>query len=142
MAQLTIEKADRKRYSLMVWQTTGFGIFLAAFIFAPEGTQKPGFDLVEFIRGLGVGLALAATFKMVWFEHRVKKDRAVANALRNELYRDYDRKALAWGFLLSMSAAFVLFVLSMEGLGIRLAAGIILYVGLVSSRVAQLIYYR
>ncbi len=142
MERLTIEKADRRRYRLLVWQTIGFALFFAAFIFFPDGGRLGDIPVIDFIRGLGVGLGLAATFKLSHFEREIKDDSSVAGALDNEMYRMYDRKALVCGFYVSMLTAFVLFVLDMASLYTGLTAGIIMYAGLVSSRVAKLIYYR
>ncbi|MCD8073357.1 MAG: hypothetical protein LUE10_09445 [Alistipes sp.] len=142
MKTMSIETAERKRYRIMLWQTIGFGLFLGLMMFFPGDELFNASHLMEFLRGVGAGLGVAATVKLSHFGRQIKSGENISEAIGNELYKFYDRKALGVGFYAAIVSAFTLFVLEVAAVEIRFGAGIILDVGFMSARIAQLVYYR
>lgn len=151
MEQENIERLERRRYRLIFWQTLSFGIWFAAFlaIWLIADRSLPSVRNYYILAGVVViMLAWCAVFavssaKLGKVTTQIISDPRLRTALNNELYLANDRKAGTWGYYITLCAVLVMFILSIFfEIPAKIITGVLLLIGALSAKVAQLILHR
>ncbi len=139
-----IEQYDKSRYNLIKWLTIGWAAWFGTFILK---------DLIEdkfiFVQIL---IALAGLIGFIFFVVNLQKYLRLASkikysrlneALNNELHQIYKYKSVFWGFKVLLGTICVFLVISLfHQISAKLVCEITLYLGVLSSLIAGLVYNR
>lgn len=143
MSENNIEKLDKKRYKFMFWRTLGATALIAGFIIEQFTLGNIGYAIACFLSGFGVGLFTVAAIKYANLQRKIKADKVLDRALNDEIFKQYEYKALRWGFNTTMLSALAIGITSAHvDIKTSTACILILFLGSVGIMVAQLIYYR
>lgn len=139
-----IEKLDNARYRLLKWLTVGWATWFGAYIL--KDLINGEFIMLEIFIGF-VGLIGSVAFivnlqKYIRLRSKVKYSR-LNGALNNEMHQIYKYKSVYIGFKVLLATVILFFSLSLFlQIPARLVCEIILYLGVLSSLIAGLIYNR
>lgn len=134
----TIEKIDRQRYKSLIWQTAAFAIFWLFFILRPMIENNEILNILTF---LVFGFFVVVSFKQRKLEFSIKKDKVLNEALNNEMHKSFEYKSVIWAFYMSMGILALMLFLKNPVSPRILCMGII-YIGIMTRNIAQLIYNR
>ena len=147
MEQERIEKLETRRQQAILGQTVGFIVWFGLFlvILGVGGWKNAPATLVVLttIMLVGVAVFFFYTMKLVRITRQITSDPKIRAAVNNELFIKNDRRASVWAYYVTLTAVTVLFVVAQfTEISAVLACGILLFVGAVSAKIAQLIVHR
>lgn len=147
MEQSFIENLERRRYRLMFSHTVSFGVWFAAFMYSwmtDWANVKSWWWLSILVFALvAAGFFGVYSYKLGRITKQIVSDPKLHAAINNELYIANDYKAVAWGYYITLFAIVVMFLLTIFfDIPGKIMMGILVWVGALSAKVAQLIMHR
>ena len=139
-----IEQYDKSRYNLIKWLTVGWAAWFGTYILKDLINDK--FLFVQVLIGL-VGLIGFIFFvvnlqKYLRLASKIKYSR-LNDALNNELHQIYKYKSFFFGFKVLLGTICAFFVISLFcQISAKFVCEITLYLGVLSSLIAGLVYNR
>jgi hypothetical protein len=136
-----IEKLDNERYRLLKWLTVGWATWFGANILK-DLINGELIMLEIFIWFVGFVVFIINLQKYIRLASKVKNSR-LRNALNNEMHQIYKYKSVYVGFNVVLATVILFFILSLfQQIPAKSVCEITLYVGVLSSLIAGLIYNR
>jgi len=140
MDESLIDQLDKSRYRLLLWFTTAWTVWFGAFIVKDWIGRSLVVSLVEL-----TGSVFFLIYGVRYFRlgRRVNSDIRLKEALNNEMHKLYAYKSFLCGFVVSMLSVTILLIGSVfYPMSAVVVCEIILFVGVLSSLIAALIYNR
>lgn len=139
-----IEQYDKSRYNLIKWLTVGWATWFGTYILIDLIVDK--FIFVQFLIGLvgfiGFIFFVVNLQKYLRLASKIKYSNT-NEALNNELHQIYKYKSVFFGFKVLLSTICVFFVISLfYQISAKLVCEVTLYLGVLSSLIAGLVYNR
>ncbi|MDP4209546.1 MAG: hypothetical protein Q8928_12100 [Bacteroidota bacterium] len=139
-----IEQYDKSRYNLIKWLTVGWAAWFGTYILKDLINDKFLFVqiLIGFVGLIGFIFFVINLQKYLRLASKIKYSR-LNDALNNELHQIYKYKSFFFGFKVLLSTICVFFTISLFcQISAKFVCEITLYLGVLSSLIAGLVYNR
>lgn len=143
MENLTIEKMEIKRFNALLVRTIAgmllFGVLVwSTYLLDTDGGNSLGLWLV-----FSNLLFMVVAWRASTILEKIKKDKKLHGALDNDIYSDYNHKAIATGFYATLISGLLLFFIGgLLDIPMRTACVIILFTTLFASEIRRLLLYN
>lgn len=143
METKSIEQLDKLRYNLLKWVTIGWAIWFGTFVLKNFTESKFLIGLTTWVGLLGWVIFIINLIKHQKLRRELKWDSKMNNALNDELHQFNVHKSFMIGYSITIATTAVFYGISkfMDISGV-LATSVILYIGVLSTLIAMLIYNR
>ncbi len=139
-----IEKMDRLRCRYLLWATVGYAIFNGALLVQQMVPDRNVRLILALLQIPFVVLFFTGLLLLNQNRRKIASIPGMKQALGNELVGFYTLKSLKWGFLATLVSAVVIYMLPlfMTVFTVKTACLTIIYIGVLTTLIAQLIYLK